>query len=110
MFVEVGNSETSPSFETLLKLWYVTGEHLAFAPDTVETRKVLKVLSLHFPLLKLVVRIYKDELEVETYIQSREYGTHDCIRNVTYPKIKGTIIFHEHGLHIYDYSIHLNHS
>ena len=57
---------------------------------------MLKVLSFHFSLLKLVVRIYKDELEVETYIQSREYGTHDCIRNVTYPKIKGTIIFHKH--------------
>ena len=70
---------------------------------------MLNVLSLHFSLLKLVVRIYKDELEVETYIWSREYGTDDCIGNVTYPKIKGTIIFHEHGPHIYDYSIHINH-
>jgi len=49
-FVEVGNSGISPSFEKLLKLWFVTGEHLAFAPDTVETRKMLQVLSLRFPL------------------------------------------------------------
>lgn len=110
MFVEVGNSQISPSFEKLLKLSFVAGEHLAFAPDTVETRKMLKVLSLRFPLLKLVARIYRDELEVETYIRSREYGTHDFIRNVTYPKIKGAIIFHEQGPHFYDYSIRLNHS
>ena len=95
MFVEVGNSETSKVLKLFLALVCYWKAYWAFAPDTVETRKMLKVLSLQFPLLKLVVRIYKAELKIETLIQSREYGTHDCIMNITYPKIKGTIIFHE---------------
>lgn len=110
MFVEVGNSDISPSLESLLKFWFATGEHLAFAPDTEETKTMLNVLSMRFPLLQLVARTFKDEIELEAYIRSREYGTHDSIRNITHPKIKGAIVFHKQGPHIYDYSIRLNHS
>ncbi|KAH9296105.1 hypothetical protein KI387_039693, partial [Taxus chinensis] len=52
MFVKVGNSVISPSLESFLKLWFATGEHLAFAPDTEETQKMLNVLSVRFPLLQ----------------------------------------------------------
>ncbi|CAN6443980.1 unnamed protein product [Victoria cruziana] len=76
-FVEVGAGGLSPSFDTLLKLWLATDEHLAFAPDTTETRNMLNLLSLRFPLLKIVGRIYEDELEIESYIRSSDYGEMD---------------------------------
>uniref|UniRef100_A0A1D1XQT2 ABC transporter A family member 1 n=1 Tax=Anthurium amnicola TaxID=1678845 RepID=A0A1D1XQT2_9ARAE len=79
MFVEVGKSEVSPSFESILQLLVARGEHLAFVPDTQETRTMLDVLSYRFPLLKVVGRIYKDELELETYIRSDIYATTDPI-------------------------------
>ncbi|RWW68762.1 hypothetical protein BHE74_00023737 [Ensete ventricosum] len=53
MLVEVGKSEISPSFDSILKLLFVNGEHLAFAPDTNKTRLMLDVLSSKFPLLKV---------------------------------------------------------
>ena len=53
MFVEVGKSEISPSFDSMLKMLYKEGEHLAFVPDTNGTRFMLDVLSLKFPLLKV---------------------------------------------------------
>lgn len=110
MFVEVGNSEISPSFDNILKLMIVKGEHLAFAPDTNETRLMVDVLSFKFPLLKMVARIYKDELDLETYICSDLYGINDHGKNISYPKIKGAIVFHTQGPQIFDYSIRLNHS
>ncbi|CAN6443979.1 unnamed protein product [Victoria cruziana] len=109
-FVEVGAGGLSPSFDTLLKLWLATDEHLAFAPDTTETRNMLNLLSLRFPLLKIVGRIYEDELEIESYIRSSDYGEMDQNMNFSKPKIKGAIIFHECGPQIFDYSIRLNHS
>ncbi|XP_038980603.1 ABC transporter A family member 1 [Phoenix dactylifera] len=110
MFVEVGNSEISPSFDDILKLMVVKGEHLAFAPDTNETRLMLDVLSLKFPLLKMVARIYKDELDLETYIRSDLYGVNDQDKNFSYPMIKGAVVFHTQGPQIFDYSIRLNHT
>ncbi|XP_020526672.1 ABC transporter A family member 1 isoform X2 [Amborella trichopoda] len=110
MFVEVGGNDISPSFDVLLKLWFAKDEHLAFAPDTSQTRLMLNVLALRFPLLKMVGRIYKDEAELETYLRSDDYGVHDPIRNCSYPMIKAAIIFHELGPLVFDYSIRLNHT
>lgn len=53
-FMEVGKSEISPSFDSMLALLYEKGEHLAFVPDTNETRLMLDVLSLRFPLIKVL--------------------------------------------------------
>lgn len=55
MFVEVGKSEISPSFHSLLEVLHQKGEHLAFVPDTNATRFMLDVLSLRFPLLKVLL-------------------------------------------------------
>ncbi|XP_031487931.1 ABC transporter A family member 1 isoform X2 [Nymphaea colorata] len=71
---------------------------------------MLNLLSLRFPLLKIVGQIYKDELEIESYIRSNHYGQRDQIMNFSKPKIKGAVIFHECGPQIFDYSIRLNHS
>ncbi|CAB4286051.1 unnamed protein product [Prunus armeniaca] len=49
-------------------------EFLAFAPDTEETRSMINIISVKFPLLKNVSRVYKDEQELETYIGSDLYG------------------------------------
>ncbi|CAA6654054.1 unnamed protein product [Spirodela intermedia] len=110
MFVEVGKSEVSPDFESILQLLVTQGEHLAFVPDSEETRAMVDVLSLRFPLLKVVGLIYKDELELETYIRSDSYGVMDPIMNLSKPKLKGAIVFHEQGPHSFDYSIRLNHT
>ncbi|XP_058083562.1 ABC transporter A family member 1 isoform X2 [Magnolia sinica] len=110
MYVEVGKSDISPSFESILELLYASGEHLAFAPDTEETTQMLGLLSLRFPLLKVVGKIYKDELELETYIRSDLYGVTDQTKNCSNPKIRGAIIFHEQGPQVFDYSIRLNHT
>ncbi|XP_010279593.1 PREDICTED: ABC transporter A family member 1 [Nelumbo nucifera] len=110
MFVEVGKGDISPSFNQILGLLMAKGEYLAFAPDTVETRTMLDLLSLRFPLLKMVARVYQDELELETYIHSDLYGASNEDKNCSNPKIKGAIIFHEQGPQLFDYSIRLNHS
>lgn len=53
MFVEVGKSEISPDFASILKLLVDQNEYLAFAPDTKETRFMLKTLAIEFPLIKV---------------------------------------------------------
>ncbi|XP_052174030.1 ABC transporter A family member 1 isoform X3 [Diospyros lotus] len=110
MFVEVGKGETSPSFVQMLESLLAKGEFLAFAPDTTETKMMIDTLSMKFPLLKMVSRIYKDESELETYIRSDSYGVCYEIEDCSKPKIKGAIIFHGQGPVLYDYSIRLNHS
>ncbi|KAJ3669241.1 hypothetical protein LUZ60_011191 [Juncus effusus] len=110
MFVEVGKSEISPSFETILKLLVSQDEFLAFAPDTTETRFMLDALAMKFPLIKMVGKIYKTELEFEDYIRSDSYGITDPSKNLSNPKIKGAIIFNELGPKLFDYSIRLNHT
>ncbi|KAH9679341.1 ABC transporter A family member 1 [Citrus sinensis] len=74
MFVEIGKG-VSPNFVQALELMLAKGEYLAFAPDTEETRTMINLMSIKFPKLKLVSRIYKDELELETYIRSDLYAT-----------------------------------
>lgn len=54
MFVEVGSSDISPPFTQILQLLFANKEYLAFAPDTEETSTMLSLLSLKFPLLKVV--------------------------------------------------------
>ncbi|KAK1318291.1 ABC transporter A family member 1 [Acorus calamus] len=110
MFVEVGKSVISPDFDSVLRSLSSKGEHIAFAPDTDETRSMIGILSLKFPLLKVVGRIYQDELELETYLRSESYGIIDQAMNLSNPKIKGAIIFHAQGPQFFDYSIRLNHS
>ncbi|KAK8968519.1 ABC transporter A family member 1 [Platanthera guangdongensis] len=110
MLVEVGNSEVSASFDSFLKLLLNRHEYLAFAPDTNQTRKMLDVLSLRYPLLQMVATIYKDESILETYIRSDLYGIHDSTSNISNPKIRGAIVFHEYGPQVFDYSIRLNHT
>ncbi|XP_020114345.1 ABC transporter A family member 1 isoform X2 [Ananas comosus] len=110
MFVEVGKSEISLSFDSILKLMFANGEHLAFVPDSYETRSMVDVLTLKFPLLKMVGRIYKDELDLESYIRSDLYGINDHTKNLSNPKIRGAIVFHGQGPKLFDYSIRLNHT
>ncbi|KAB1222272.1 ABC transporter A family member 1 [Morella rubra] len=109
MLVEVGKG-ISPSFQQILQLLLVKEEYLAFAPDTEETTKMINLISMKFPLLKPVTRVFKDELELETYIRSDLYGTFNEAKNFSNPKIKGAIVFHDQGPHLFDYSIRLNHS
>ncbi|XP_075638014.1 ABC transporter A family member 1 isoform X1 [Castanea sativa] len=109
MLVEVGKG-ISPSFQQVLELLLAKGEYLAFAPDTEETRKMINLMSMKFPLLKLVTRVYKDELALDTYIRSGLYGTCNQVKNCSNPKIKGAVVFHEQGPLQFDYSIRLNHT
>ncbi|KHN07365.1 ABC transporter A family member 1 [Glycine soja] len=109
MFVEVGNG-ISPNFQQVLQSLLDRGEYLAFAPDTNETKLLIDVVSIKFPLLKLVSRVYKDEVELETYIRSDAYGTCNQARNCSNPKIKGAVVFYEQGPQSFDYSIRLNHT
>ncbi|KAL2535052.1 ABC transporter A family member 1 [Abeliophyllum distichum] len=110
MFVEVGKGSKSPTFNQFLQLLSAKGEYLAFAPDTDETRMMINLLSLKFPLLKLASRVYKDEEDLETYIRSDLYAAYDKVKNSTNPKIKGAIVFHDQGHQSFDYSIRLNHT
>ncbi|KAA8517124.1 hypothetical protein F0562_017417 [Nyssa sinensis] len=110
MFVEVGKGDISPTFNQVLELLLAKDEYLAFAPDTSETRMMINLMSIKFPLLKLVTRIYKDELELETYICSDLYGSCNQVKNCSNPKIKGAIVFHNQGPQLFDYSIRLNHT
>ncbi|GKU89849.1 hypothetical protein SLEP1_g3933 [Rubroshorea leprosula] len=109
MFVEVGNG-ISPNFQQVLELLLSERQYLAFAPDTEETKKMINIMSVKFPLLKLVTRIYKDELELETYIRSENYGKCGPFKDCPNPKIKGAVVFHHQGPHVFDYSIRLNHT
>ncbi|XP_031398981.1 ABC transporter A family member 1 isoform X1 [Punica granatum] len=109
MFVEVGKG-ISPNFQEVLELLYAKGEFLAFAPDTKETTEMIKWISLKFPLLKFVSKVYKDELELETYILSDFYGSCSQAKKCSNPKIKGAVVFHDQGPRLYDYSIRLNHT
>ncbi|KAK4412941.1 ABC transporter A family member 1 [Sesamum alatum] len=110
MLVEVGKSDKSAPFDRILELLCAKGEHLAFAPDTSQTRMMINVLSIKFPLLKLAAKVYKDEEELETYMKSNLYGAYDKVKNCTNPKIKGAIVFHNQGPQLFDYSIRLNHT
>ncbi|KAK2651860.1 hypothetical protein Ddye_011716 [Dipteronia dyeriana] len=108
-FVEIGKG-ISPNFNQILELLLASGECLAFAPDTEETRTMINLMSIKFPILKLASRIYKDELELETYIRSDLYGTCSHYKSCSNPKIKGAVVFHGQGPHLFDYSIRLNHT
>lgn len=57
MLVEVGKG-ISPNFEQVLELLLKKEEILAFAPDTEETRTMINVMSIKFPLLKVPIVIY----------------------------------------------------
>nr|XP_023902088.1 ABC transporter A family member 1 isoform X2 [Quercus suber] len=109
MLVEVGKG-ISPNFQQVLELLLAKGEFLAFAPDTEETRRMINLMSMKFPLLKLVTRVYNDELALDTYIRSDLYGTCNQVKNCSNPKIKGAVVFHEQGPLLFDYSIRLNHT
>nr|XP_016457217.1 PREDICTED: ABC transporter A family member 1-like isoform X1 [Nicotiana tabacum] len=110
MFVEVGKGDTSPPFNQVLERLLAKGEYLAFVPNTTETRMMINILSLKFPLLRLVTRVYEDEEALETYIRSDLYAAYDQTKNLTSPKIKGAVVFHEQGPQSFDYSIRLNHT
>lgn len=51
--MEVGKSEMSAPFNQALEALCANNEYLAFAPDTKETRMMINVLSIKFPLLKV---------------------------------------------------------
>ncbi|XP_038685237.1 ABC transporter A family member 1 isoform X1 [Tripterygium wilfordii] len=108
-FVEVGKG-ISPNFQQVLELLLAKREYLAFAPDTEETRMMIDLMSIKFPLLKRVAKVYEDELELETYISSNLYSTYNEAKNCSYPKIKGAVVFHGQGPQLFDYSIRLNHT
>ncbi|KAL9264205.1 ABC transporter A family member 1-like protein [Drosera capensis] len=110
MLVEVGSGDVSPTFGQILELLLAKGEYLALAPDTEETTRMINIMSLQFPLLKNVTKIYKDEAELETYIRSDSYGSCNQVESCSNPMIKGAVVFHEQGPQVYDYSIRLNHS
>ncbi|XP_050384666.1 ABC transporter A family member 1 isoform X4 [Argentina anserina] len=109
MLVEVGKG-TSPNFQQVLQLLLKKEEILAFVPDTKATRSMINMMSIIFPLLQRVSRIYKDEEELEAYIRSDLYGTCNQIMNCPNPKIKGAVVFHNQGPQLFDYSIRLNHT
>ncbi|CAM9002500.1 unnamed protein product [Rhodiola kirilowii] len=110
MFVEVGSGDLSPGFTQILQSLLANEEYIAFAPDTEETSTMIDLLSLKFPLLKDVSKVYKSELELESYIRSDIYGAHDQLNNSSNPKIRGAVVFHGQGPQLFDYSIRLNHT
>lgn len=55
MFVEVGKTDVSPSFNQVLELLLAKGEYLAFAPSTEETETMINLMSIKFPLLKVSI-------------------------------------------------------
>jgi ATP-binding cassette subfamily A (ABC1) protein 3 len=57
MFVEVGKG-VSPSFQQILESLLAKGEYLAFAPDTEETKTMINLISMQFPLLKVSIFMY----------------------------------------------------
>lgn len=56
--MEVGKG-VSPSFQQILELLLAKEEYLAFAPDTEETRKMINLMSMKFPLLKVFILMYQ---------------------------------------------------
>ena len=58
MLVEVGKGISHPNFQQVLELLLAKGEYLAFAPDTEETRRMINLMSMKFPLLKVPIFIY----------------------------------------------------
>lgn len=109
-FVDVGKSNISPTFNQVLESLLASGEYLAFAPNTSDTRLMIDILSYKFPLMKLVTKVYRDELELETYLKSDLYAACSEAKNCSNPKIRGAIVFHGQGPYLYDYSIRLNHT
>ena len=73
MFVEVGKG-ISPNFQQIFELLLAKGEYLAFAPATEETRTMINLMSMKFPLLKVPVFIY---YSVGVFL--------DCIATPGYP-------------------------
>lgn len=57
MFVEIGKG-MSPNFQEVLESLQKDGEYLAFAPDTVETKTMIRLMSIKFPLLKVLISVY----------------------------------------------------
>lgn len=55
--MEVGKDGKSPPFNLILESLYASGDYLAFAPDTSETRMMIDLLSVKFPLLKVCIGI-----------------------------------------------------
>lgn len=51
--MQVGKSDTSAPFNQILELLSAEDEYLAFAPDTSETKMMINLLSIKFPLLKV---------------------------------------------------------
>lgn len=109
-FVEVGKSTISPTFDQVLESLLANDEYLAFAPNTSDTRMMINILSYKYPLIKLATKVYKDELELDTYLKSDHYAACNEVKNCSNPKIKGAIVFHGQGPYLYDYSIRLNHT
>lgn len=58
MFVEVGKGDASPPFNQVLELLSAKEEYLAFAPNTAETRMMINILSIKFPILRVTSVIY----------------------------------------------------
>lgn len=52
MFVEVGKG-ISPNFQQVLELLLAKREYIAFAPDTQQTRQMINLISIKFPLLQV---------------------------------------------------------
>lgn len=53
MLVEVGDG-ISPNFQQVLELLLAKGEYIAFAPDTLQTRQMINLISIKFPLLQVL--------------------------------------------------------
>lgn len=53
MFVEIGKG-ISPNFQQLLELLLAKREYIAFAPDTEETRQMINLISIKFPVLQVL--------------------------------------------------------
>ncbi|KAL6279276.1 hypothetical protein ACE6H2_016157 [Prunus campanulata] len=107
--VEVGKG-ISPNFEQVLELLLNKEEFLAFAPDTEETRSMINIISVKFPLLKVPILIYCLIFLLLVYLQNVSWLTCNQIMNCSNPKIKGAVEFHDQGPQFFDYSICLNHT
>jgi len=57
MFVEVGKG-VSPNFQQVLESLLDKREYLAFVPDTNETRMMINVVSIKFPILKVPTHLW----------------------------------------------------
>ena len=67
MLVEVGKG-ISPNFQQVLELLLAKGEYLAFAPDTEETKTMINLMSMKFPLLKKVPILSIGSVGVYVYV------------------------------------------